>query len=526
MQDKTSVHLKPFDKLLLGAVIFIFLTFCISSFVLGHATFVDVLRGYVSMEQFFDGGCFNTLNYQLSSEEVSYFVAWWTPGQYILPYALHGLGLSLQAAESILISVFLLISIVGYLRLFRFFNFSPTISLLSILLILTNHLFFWNSLMYFGGSLFEMALLPWFILFLLKIERFSWKTSLAYLVFALILFFLKATFLIHAGIGLGVLLLGYKTMQKKELLMIVLTGISIASICYFSFLQFGETPSSAIDAGNYNSVSNNFINDIFTPFASITGIPFIIGIWFQKLGAYYDWIAYLGYLIFPALALITLWLFREMARRSRNQKKLVVITLTFLVLFVLFYLTNKAISYDFRHFAPLAFIFIPFLLQKIIALRVKQVFIFNTIRLIIGLNLLSFGLIRFAVWSELNFVNQFPYTSPEVEMINMLELNEGKKRIIHSDTRVILVNNWNGIIYFLDNKVIPIYNDGESWYLNSGMELENAKKIDLKKELDTKENTVILGNQKFMQSILLNIDTSKYELSTFSRTHFLLYSRR
>lgn len=518
----SNVRLKLFDKVLLGIVVFIFLIYCIGTFWLESATFVDVLRGYVSMEQFLNGENFNTLNYQLASEKVSYFVAWWTPGQYILPYGLKSLGMSLQTAQSILICSFLGVSLIGYLRLFRFFGFSPTISLLSILLILTNHLFFWNSLMYFGGSLFELALLPWFLVFLLKIESFSVKTGLIYFALALVLFFLKATFLIHVGIGLGVLLLGYKSFQKKESAIIVLTGLSILAVCYFSFLQFGETPSSAVDNGMYNSIPNNVWNDIFTPFASIVGIPFAVGTFVQKMLPYYSWIGYIGYGIMALLSLYSLYLFRKISKISNKHQRLVLFSVIFLGLFILFYLTNRAISYDFRHFAPLAFVFVPFLLKEL-RLYIKSVkFYYLLVFGVIALNVLFYTVKRLSVPGSMKEMNGIYYSNDRRNALSYLHFQDNK---VPKEPTIFLIGTWNLEPIWSGTNVIPVVYKNGDWLLISGMEIDKAKKIDLAAEITNSEICTIYGLGQYREEILEVADETTFDIVSPSCENFVLIRR-
>ena len=290
------------DRILLRSILLLFGIMSLSALIFGNGTFVDVMRGYVSMDQFLDGEAFNTLNYNLASGKVSYFIAWWTPGQYLLPYSLKLLGLPLWFSQGIWIALFTGLSLLGYYRLFQHFGFSKNRSLLSVLIIQTNQLFFWNTILYYGGSLFEIGLLPWFILFLLKIKSpFSWKESIMYVLVALGLFFFKATFLLHAGIGLAVLLLGYKKLNIKNIAWILFSGLVIFAICYFGFLQFGETPSGTTELGNYNSIPNSFWLDFMTPLASLFGVFSNLSVILFKLLPYEKTYFYLVLAVFPVL---------------------------------------------------------------------------------------------------------------------------------------------------------------------------------------------------------------------------------
>lgn len=92
------------------------------------------------------------------------FVAWWSPGQYLVVGPWEGLGLSLGRAIPVGCLVAALVGMAGYWRLFLGFGFSRALSAWSILAIETN----WTSVRpygdYVGGEVALLAALPWLIL--------------------------------------------------------------------------------------------------------------------------------------------------------------------------------------------------------------------------------------------------------------------------------------------------------------------------------------------------------------------------
>jgi hypothetical protein len=461
----------------------------LSTVFFGNATFVDVVRGYVSMEQFLDGELFNTLNYNLESGKTSDFVAWWTPGQYILPYAIKLVGAPLWLSQGIWMVIFTGISLLGYYRLFLHFGFSKNRSLLSVLIIQTNQLFFWNTILYYGGSLFEMGLLPWFVLFLLNIKSpLDWKKAAYYVLIALGLFFLKATFLMHAGIGLAVLLFSEKKWFSKEVVWIILTGLLIASICYFGFLRFGETPSSAQDLGDYNQIPNTFWMDLSTPFVSLFGISSNIGIIIHKLFPWMEVAKILAFVFFPILAVLGILLLRNTFQQTVDTRKMTVYTLLFFFCFIYFYLSNRAISYDFRHFGPLAFCFVPFVLA-LVQKWVKKDWIFTSgMNILLIFNVILFGLERVEFsFSRQEFDGLYHSNQDARAFRNVIKVSKTSP----ADATYLIKDSWELMYHLRGKNRIPIMLKEDKWVLKSGLEVSKSITFDFAKELSGKRDLIV-----------------------------------
>ena len=184
----------------------ILLTYFIVLFLSGSVTMADAYRGYEAMHQFNNEGAWNVLNYpSVTNPESSSYISWWAPGQWMIPWFLMSFGIqSFQTVQFLLIGISLMISLYGYYRLFKALKFSVIVNALSILCIVTNYTFYWQTLMYHGGELFLTALLPYFVLILIKISSFSiLKRITVFAGIALLGLFLKNTFfilLICAGI--------------------------------------------------------------------------------------------------------------------------------------------------------------------------------------------------------------------------------------------------------------------------------------------------------------------------------------
>jgi hypothetical protein len=98
------------------------------------------------------------------SRDQSNFVSWWSPGQYLIPGVLTLLGLQLGSALSITSGVSLLVCLLGWIYVARYFAFSPRMTMLLVVLIAT---FRYSTLpfgIYNGGEILLQALTPWLIL--------------------------------------------------------------------------------------------------------------------------------------------------------------------------------------------------------------------------------------------------------------------------------------------------------------------------------------------------------------------------
>ncbi len=513
------------DKFLLWSILLLFGVMSLSALIFGNGTFVDVMRGYVSMDQFLDGEAFNTLNYNLASGKVSYFIAWWTPGQYLLPYSLKLLGLPLWFSQGIWIVLFTGLSLLGYYRLFQHFGFSKNRSLLSVLIIQTNQLFFWNTILYYGGSLFEIGILPWFILFLLKIKSpFSWKESLMYILVALGLFFFKATFLLHAGIGLAVLLLGYKKLNIKNIAWIFFSGLVVLAICYFGFLQFGETPSGTKDLAGYNNIPNSYVLDFMTPLTSLFGIFSNLSVILFKLLPYGKTYFYVVLAVFPILTFLGIWLLIRVYSLNENARKLVQFTLLFFICFWYFFFTDKAISYDFRHFGPLAFCFVPFGLDEIQKM-VKREWVFTAgINILLIFNLILFGLERVGFsYSMQNLDGLYVSDSDFRAYGNMKRVRD----LSPKDATYVIKDSW-GLMYHLKGKNrIPIMHLEGKWVVKSGIEIANPKSFNFPQELKDIQNLVVFipGFRQNLPSYLTGFEW-KYPHVELDRYHTIFVGKK
>jgi hypothetical protein len=113
------------------------------------------------------GGPFNTTvspdPADISRDQAS-FVTWWSPGQYLIPGMLTVLGLRLGTALSITAGASLLLCLIGWIQVVKYFALGPGTAMLVVAFIGT---FRYSTLpfgVYNGGEILLQGLTPWLVL--------------------------------------------------------------------------------------------------------------------------------------------------------------------------------------------------------------------------------------------------------------------------------------------------------------------------------------------------------------------------
>ncbi len=460
--------------ILSGCILF---TYLIVLFFSGSVTMADAHRGFEAMHQFNNEGAWNVLNYpSVESPVSSSYISWWAPGQWMIPSLLIALGIhSIQNIQFLLIGISVLLSIYGYYRLFNQLKFAKTVNALSILCIVSNYTFYWQTLMYHGGELFLTALLPYFVLILLQLSTFSIiKRVLVFGGIAILGLFLKNTFFILLICG-GIFILFYRngTTFKERLRYawpIALTFSVIAIPFYMSHLSVNETPSSAIDLEGYFNIPNTFIGDIVYSFGSPIGIFTRYNFLSHQInGMLFNHLRFYNVLQLLPFAVMLLFYARSYRLRSEKYHALLIyFCLPFFTAFTIFYLQDKAVSYEMRHFAAVGFLFFPGIIQW-----AKESKYFK----IVGMTILLLCLMDLGIYSQqvtnINekhlFWNDLKVPIEDGKILSAIEQWDAK----HHNGLILIEDYWQLSIGQWDNDKMVVAIDGDKARLVSGMELDN-----------------------------------------------------
>ena len=234
----------------------------------GSVTHSDALRGVELMQQYSDGAPFNTLNYpNVDSPLVSYYVTWWSQGQWVIPYAIAWLLNfdSIQHWQTVIIGACMLASVFGYFKLFRKLGWNKLITNISLFCIVTNQLFYVQSLSYTGGNILFLAFFPWMLLVFLNLTN---RNDYLKIILFFIGCFLKNTTLIVLVCGALFLVFNERKDFIKYSVLYTGTLVFIISTVYLVYLQYGASPGSSFDLKGYGDFENSFSRDLLTAIGS------------------------------------------------------------------------------------------------------------------------------------------------------------------------------------------------------------------------------------------------------------------
>lgn len=514
-KGKYSIHYGYLWSMLVAVV----LSFVLYVVIFGIGTMADALRGVEIMQQFNKGGDWNTVSYPNVSGPYSFFVAWWAPAQWMVPYFLSKLiGQHLQFIQIFLVVICTFIGLFGYLKLFKNLGFSSKLSYLSLLVISTNPLFYWHYFLYYGGDLFLFAFFPFYILCLLWVRHnFNIKNWLIFLIITFLGLSLKNTTLVFFCGGLSMLCFSSKFYLKenwKKHLFLGLGFVLILSVFYFTFLQFGSTPSTAIDYGMYRGVPNNFLSDVLYPLGAPVGALSGITAILQKMAPFmqnYNFVLLIAQFI---VVLVTLFLFRFIRIIYRDKQRDVKDLCLFFILpilfvFVYFYISDKAISYNMRHFAPLAYLFIPPFLEWIFTFKRGKNIILTGFFILLLFNLSGFYVNAYQLAHQRTQFDQLLLRKEQVQILKTV----AKWDATHQNSIMISIDDWIPIIAVKNNDKLAIYKENKQWQVQSGMELDHPPLIDFQQLKQKQYAAILLIIPHNKQSVLKEI--AKRLASTF-----------
>ncbi len=154
----------------------IVLAYTISIAIVGPSMYADQGTGFLALEAMRRGGPFNQMPVPDPADiarDRDFFVAWWSPGQYLVPAAFEELGFNLGQAIILTVALCSVMGLVGLHFLYRSWGFPPLSIAVTLLLLSCSRLFSHQFAYYGGGEILLFALTPWFLLLLFRMRDFS-----------------------------------------------------------------------------------------------------------------------------------------------------------------------------------------------------------------------------------------------------------------------------------------------------------------------------------------------------------------
>jgi hypothetical protein len=326
------------------------------------------------------------------------FLAWWSPGQYLLPYIFKILlGVNTGRAVALTITICSLSGIAGFYKLFTRLGFSKWLSAISVAFI-ASQLFFFKGFTYFtGGEFLLFAFLGWFLYGCFSIKKISWQALIYVFVGGLAGFIAKSSVLwmyaaavgcIWVNVSLNQTIFSHKTSFVKWYhqqnlwswfkngLLLAIPFISALAVIYICYLSKGDNPTSdqgpvLIRPETYGFplaspiVAGFSVDELFHGLIYQTDVPTIS----------YQWAVTLLF-VFSACCIAYLFFIGRLS----PDRKYVIVLISFYVLGSLFfsymYLKQATISYEGRHFRMIGLLFMPGFIYLIFKTKLTRVLFF------------------------------------------------------------------------------------------------------------------------------------------------------
>lgn len=234
--------------ILTGSIV---LAYTISTAIVGPSMYADQGTGFLVLEAMKRGGPFNTMPIPDPadiSRDLDFFVAWWSPGQYLVPGLFAALGFDLGQAIVITVALCSALGLVGLHFLYRSWGF-PHLSIAITLLILAGTRLFSHQFVYYGGGeIILFALTPWFLLLLFRMRDFSPGEALCLFVAIAVLVVAKLSGLVLAVASVAALqFVDWRSDRPGKVRRLVTAGVMFAvlGIAFrILWLSRGETPTT------------------------------------------------------------------------------------------------------------------------------------------------------------------------------------------------------------------------------------------------------------------------------------------
>lgn len=351
-------------------ILLVFLILIVSSVFIPQVIGEDPGTSFAVWTEMIMGGDFNKMTLPHPSniqKDLSLFLTWWTPGQYLFPGAISQLtNTSLGAASLITTVFFSIIGLIGWKKVYEQFSVEPSIIAICLMMLVSSRLFTTNFINYTGGELLIFGGQPWSIYFFLKYRHRYGLLFVSLLLISLVCFVLKSSYTIGLGAiatcaGFFFIEDWYCTKKINSSFYTVLV-VGVCAIVYFLltqvfFLRLGTNPTTG-SAIKFVPLPSSFeiLGYPLTQWLNLSELYLKLNTFnYSPIGPLYGIVSVLS---FGVVLLISI-------KMPNSILKTVFLGfyIFYCALFLFFYNTGAEISIEYRHLKIMAYLFLPLLLQ-------------------------------------------------------------------------------------------------------------------------------------------------------------------
>ena len=356
-----GLSVKGIKYLIIALTFFSFIYICFSPLIVS----IDSIEGFLTYKQALHS---ITLNFwpDVSPSNVNFdylrFSGYWSPGQWLYPGALNFLfHIKLGGAAIIVTIVCMVTGMIGFYRVFRYFNFSPDTCLYSLLLILSSYTFYYSLIVYQGGEILSFGIFPWFVYFVLLTKKPSLKNLVIIAGLFFLCFLAKLTLLIYCPTVIAFKIaepavrkywFGEKSFRTNANVLWYTFPIFVVSVLlYYFFLS-----KYPLLHGRFDPSALDLLTPLSSPLLSILSLHQIIGRVSQNVsGVSLDIMYFILLTVFLFLGYLTL---RSEHVSIMYKSFLIVLYIGINLFFICSYLFNR-VDQSPRHFKFLGYMFLP-----------------------------------------------------------------------------------------------------------------------------------------------------------------------
>ncbi|WP_295768166.1 hypothetical protein [uncultured Mucilaginibacter sp.] len=370
MTSKSSIRENKWAFIILAVPVLVTFITGAYSFVAPPAIYPDPSWGFQVMRSMEHGGAFNMLvgpDTANIARDSGFFLTWWSPGQYLLPYIFKQLFDVNTGQASVFTSV--LCEITGLFGFFAFFKkvgFKPVIAALSVVFIASQLFYYIPFAFYNGGEVIMFAYAGWFLYGCFHFKKVSPLMLLFVLVAGWAGFFSKSSMMLVYAAGLFCMWINMSP-QRKDYAAWIKNGIAISipfvisvACIYIFFLSRGENPASE-SSGGFRIIWETFLFPIGSPLLAGFSLDELThGLIYHPDGPMFS--PAVTTILLIAIAAGSVALVWAIVRLVPYRQYIIALVAFYVVFFLFFgqaFVRQLAISYEGRHFRIVGLLIVP-----------------------------------------------------------------------------------------------------------------------------------------------------------------------